>query len=639
MPHLNTEVTPTIGLATDPQNKLGQLANKPSTSPLTKNAIQTAAGQSGASLGLATTPDIGAINQVVADAGRGGGEVDPNQLADRVSAAPIAQQQTPSQTGQTNFEGNPLAAIGFLFQSISAGLEGRPPPVNSLYQRRLQERKLRLDQGRAVSQAVIGFLPQLQNKTGEQSARMIDAYAATFSQDGGSAEFGNSVKTALVGMQESLARIGKSPAEAGALGERYQHTLNDLVARGVADPVSALNAQLSTKEGRVTAQTREDAENFATALPTLQTFAEVLNASVGTEVDGMKAFHELLKKNGTVAGQPVITDAELAAFPSMMLQLGGAELVKELTSGELRAINNVGQNDLAQLLGVTYIPSKENQARLASERAGIKKPSDEETDIQTLISDFGLDPKAAFAVANGLLEFQQDPVSKEPVLRSLIPGRSVEDITGSVTDDQAREGKAPPVLAPAAAPTPEPLGRVSIVPPGLDVLEEGTGPLDFLAGVAERVPLLAEFFDGDDERQAQIVLSSLNKSFVKAFSDNPRFPVAEMKIINETLSPATGAFSTVSAARADLIGIRQSLVARIQNETRVAADTTVAPETRKAAQSISINGAQLLQGIDDILTASSPVIDSQAEFDRLPIGASYRRPGSQQVFRKPGNAN
>jgi hypothetical protein len=639
---------------------LADVAQNPATSPLTLANIEESAAASGVGLGLAeaapateatAAPQAEQVVQAVP-------EIIPQSQEEAAPAQQEQQQETnPALTSQIpNFKEDPLGALGLIFSSTAAGIRGQPSPLAELRSLRIQEEKMRIENNRAVGQAVTKFLPSLSGKTKAQQTALIDAYANSFASDGGSAEFGNGVREALVSTVQALEDHAIPLDQAGPMGERYAQTLQLYVNQGWPDPVGKLLSDTSTKQKREQVQFAEDQMNLRPALADIATFAKVIDASVGTELDGRAALNVLLEPNGQIGGMPVITENELAALPGMMLKLGGDERAQELSGPEITAISNLGRNDVAELLGAVFIPAAENRARLdqiAQQDGTNKGPSAAEEEIQRNMKQFGLNEETATALAHNLIE--RDPVSGQ--LISLIPGKTVEDITAGISigggdnipagdprpvvdeDPPAAPGKAEDIEAKQEVDLKAIEDRVSLVRPGLNVIEEVSGPFDRISAIIERVPVLSSLSTGEDRREAQVIFAALGTSFQTAFANNPRYTEGERKMIRSLISPTAGAFSTPTSIIADLKGARAFVVNKIDQEARVAADTSQSPEARKDAQMIATNGKMFIETLDDVINSAAPLIKDEEAWAALPPGTTYRTTANGKLYRKKETKN
>lgn len=644
---------PTINLAT--------VANDPTTSPLTQNNVESAAGDAG--VGLAQQEFV----QPTVEA--------PPQIQDvpPPPAPPEGQPTAPDggppvqdaiESGIPQFKDDPLGALGLIFSSTAAGLEGRPSPVIEMRQMRLAEQKQRHQAAIAVGQAVTKFLPNLQGKTKAQAAGLIDNYAGTFASGGGSAAFGNEVKEALVATITSIEQNAITPENAGALGSQYKNTLETLITQGSIDPVSDLMRMTSTEGGRNQLQYQEDVANLDSAMIDVQNFAGILDASEGTELNGKQAFHQFLtEKNGDVQGMPIITDTDIAALPAMMLKLAGDEGAIELTREEVGAIDRLGRNDVAQLLGAVYQSSDEVRKSRTDVRASAKEARDAQElpgtqadrDIEKAMALYDISEADAFALQQGWVEVANDAFGN-PTLVSKVDGVGVPQLRTNAENmgykGTGDAGTVTPQNNPNVAPqfdkipgVPHPNDKkVSLLPiqengQPLDAIEAGTGPFDWFHGVAERIPVLASVVDGEDNRQANAIFGGLAVSFNTAFANNTRFPVAQTKMIEKYLSPKAGPFSTVTSVRADLTAAKSMIQSRVAQETAAMENPQLAPKLRQEAQAIVVNGNQFLGMLDEVLDANATILPTNAVerdsfYDSMAIGTTYRLKEGGAIKRK-----
>ena len=230
------------------------------------------------------------------------------------------------------------------------------------------------------------------------------------------------------------------------------------------------------------------------------------------------------------------------------------------------------------------------------------KPTENETQAKILQAQFGLTPNEAFAVANGLVDIQPGTAPNEFTLVSLIPGFNI-DPSKRTQPKKPSTGEPIPKKPSTGEPIPKEPSTVDITG-GIDIIEEGTGPFDFLASIMERVPFLSELVDGTDERKAAMVLSTLSKDFQRAFANNPRFAIGEMQQIIDTINPATGAISTGSALTSDLLAVRGVMGKRVADAKKTSSDPNLQKKLREDDQSIVNNGLSFLHSVDQILSSS-----------------------------------
>lgn len=161
---------------------------------------------------------------------------------------------------------------------------------------------------------------------------------------------------------------------------------------------------------------------------------------------------------------------------------------------------------------------------------------------------------------------------------------------------------------------------------GLDVISEATGALSAVAAWGEDVPILGSIFTGEEERTAKSMMKGLEKDIQTGFAVSSRYPVYEMKQLGGRV-PKGGFFSTASAARADLSGLRRDLATKIDGSLADANDSRISEKDRDAARTNYLHGARVLQKIDAFLGeyegGGGTTISSDAEYDALPSGATY----------------
>lgn len=416
----------------------------------------------------------------------------------------------------------------------------------------------------------------------------------------------------------------------------------------------------------------------AAELSTLQKFGRGLGAfGAGVGGRGPEFIAGLEAKEGRLSLERQRAAAEDLRRARLMLDAGDLTGVQNLASERIQAIQELGgdPSNTVEFLGLTNaalggdataLRNLDNEINLglqeaaeagvidkpqaptplsppgkivADIRAGFlpkgtptTEPSARDTRVNDLMQTFNLDRPTALAVSENKIDVIPGTAPGEFTLVSSIPGFSVDQIT------QAAE---PPALTPQAAPA---LDVVTPPPPaditgGINILEEGTGPFDRLAGFLERVPILSEIVSGEDEREATLILEGLGKDFQRAFANNPRFAIGEMQNIAEKIAPAAGALSTPQALGADLKAARRLIENRVAEARTGAQDVSLQPGLREADQSIVNNGERFIRAIDQILASggqdsgAAPTITTQEEFDALPSGAVFIEDG--QRFEKP----
>ena len=239
------------------------------------------------------------------------------------------------------------------------------------------------------------------------------------------------------------------------------------------------------------------------------------------------------------------------------------------------------------------------------------------------------DPRIDPAVAAGARVIDDDNI------------KFTDPVTGQSFVFSPATGQTTPLGAPSAAPAPQALPPPPEEQPvditgGIDVLGEGTGPLDALAGFAERVPILSELVEGGDERQARNTFTILAQGLRRAFANNPRFAEGDIKRL-QGLLPATGGFSTETAAFNDLTSLQRNLRAIVQKEQNVANDVNINPKSRSEAQQTIIDSEFIINQVSQILEASrlaAPLVTTQQQFDALEAGSIYRG-ADGSLRRKP----
>tara|TARA_R110001599_G_scaffold98801_2_gene253765 strand:- start:1201 stop:2523 length:1323 start_codon:yes stop_codon:yes gene_type:complete len=234
------------------------------------------------------------------------------------------------------------------------------------------------------------------------------------------------------------------------------------------------------------------------------------------------------------------------------------------------------------------------------------RPTENEKQAKILQAEFGLTPNEAFAVANGFVDIQPGTAPNEFILASKIPGfkinPTIRNMPVPLSPDETNV-VPPPNMTKGQSPR-EPSTKEVDITGDIDIIEEGTGPFDFLASIMERVPFLSELVDGTDERKAAMVLSTLSKDFQRAFANNPRFAIGEMQQIIDTINPATGAISTGSALISDLLAVRGVVGKRVADAKKTSSDPNLQKKIREDDQSIVNNGLSFLHSVDQILSSS-----------------------------------
>ena len=250
--------------------------------------------------------------------------------------------------------------------------------------------------------------------------------------------------------------------------------------------------------------------------------------------------------------------------------------------------------------------------------------------------------KQGAIIASNRDQLTQNALTKQTELFQAATGKLIP-----LTPEQAQAaaGIVPtqPTVPTAGAPVPQqdvPVPTSDITQGGLDIIELATGPFDALFALFEGIPLLSAFVEGGDIRRAKTGIALINRAVEGAIALNPRFPEGETARIRKIL-PKIGFFSTSTAAFEDFTALQNSLVALNETAKQDAADTTLAPSIRSAAQASSRALDLVISQIGEILQASnlsSPLIENQQQFDALNSGDLFRERGSDgkiRSFEKP----
>lgn len=263
----------------------------------------------------------------------------------------------------------------------------------------------------------------------------------------------------------------------------------------------------------------------------------------GGAVGGFNELAGLLTGQGLqIPGAPGAAPAAAVSAP------GGPAPFQDPRQGQAKALFDAGFVNEAFTLRQSV---GENEAVAARQAAG-RRPTDEQRQIKALVGR-GFSEADASDIANGLVVVGQNEQGQNVLInRATGEQRPITIAAGAAGGPPQAAPQAATAAAAdvAQAPAPVPTTAPSAGP---DVIAQATGPLDTLAAVAEGIPGLSFFVDGEENREAKKVIQFLERDVRKALSLTPRFNEGEAKTLLGLL-PKTGFLSTESAVIADFKG-------------------------------------------------------------------------------------
>lgn len=236
------------------------------------------------------------------------------------------------------------------------------------------------------------------------------------------------------------------------------------------------------------------------------------------------------------------------------------------------------------------------------------KPAVREQKITDLIGEFGLSRAEAVEIADGIKRIELT----EAGFARLINTRTgtVEEI--SIGGAERADSTVVKNLAAGA----DQISAESQIPLTLwDAADDaaGLGPVlgELYADVVGQIPgmpIPEKIVD------ARSFYRQAVRSLVKALSNNPRFPVGEMKAIERAVDIEPGIFDSPPALRVKLRRLDKTLVDRIENEKRVASDPNSPTEMRVAASRAieDMSNFRRLIGVPENTTQTTPASSSSS---------------------------
>ena len=287
-----------------------------------------------------------------------------------------------TQPANPDFSGNPLGALGFVLQSLSAGIQGQEQPIEKFRREQQAAEQQRLksasDQLVIMGQArdVLQGLPPEQRKPvadnlvnllGEDARPLIDAVSAEGGSDIGSADFQQALQLAggnrkiagqLLG-QESFRKGLRDATDArqgGAVQAKVQSIIQSLGGNIPKGPSGLPNVPLSTLLTFSNALPDKDAMKLTKEeIPTLERTYGTLAGDLGLETPQLREFgqKEAIRTRNDLA----LKQSGPAAGPSEKPSFG--------TSEEGLALDTMMQYKQA-LEGGNVDPGLEDKARVAA---------------------------------------------------------------------------------------------------------------------------------------------------------------------------------------------------------------------------------------------------------------------------------
>jgi hypothetical protein len=208
------------------------------------------------------------------------------------------------------------------------------------------------------------------------------------------------------------------------------------------------------------------------------------------------------------------------------------------------------------------------------------KTSEAEQEIARLI-ELGYTRQQAIALKEGLIKTEVDPVTKQVFTYNVATGQQVPVTLGEEAKAQIRQrflGERSQVPTDETTePSSESLAQMAI---------ESTGIIPSLVTAAQKVmgQFGVPFFDAPQIVEARQTIAAEKNTLLRALSANPRFPVAEMKRLQKEIDIEPSAFNDPVSMKAKLIGVKETLERRLENERSVADDATKPPKQRADAE-------------------------------------------------------
>lgn len=219
----------------------------------------------------------------------------------------------------------------------------------------------------------------------------------------------------------------------------------------------------------------------------------------------------------------------------------------------------------------------------------------------------GISRAQATNVVDGVVELSSDPITAAPVLVNKATGQVDHLVTGATT-------LLPKKVQIDLLDRNSSIARVLSLMDGLEVSAElGTGAVsNFKAFVDATAGQFVEGVIFPDNAGARQRLREFGQAAKTAIVNNPKFPIAEQKMVEKLLPTPEAFFENPDVAVQNLFSLQQFL-SRITQEN-----------------SKQLQGAQAEQG-----TLANPFTpQTEEDFEQIPIGALFVNPADQQVMRK-----
>ena len=310
-------------------------------------------------------------------------------------------------------------------------------------------------------------------------------------------------------------------------------------------------------------------------------------------------------------------DRALQQLPQLGIDPAG-RLPPIFDAGVVGQINNTAQR-LNPTAGFSLSPGQTRfnaqSQPVASVPATPPRPTQRQADVAALV-ERGFSPQQAEDIAAGRIRVATDPVTGETQL---------VNVATAATQ---------PLGAPSSAPTNAPVltaterGRLFNQNASIERvlgLSEGmaesaaaaTGPRGNLGALVNSIAGFAGSnapIPADQIAAARQDIRLFNQIAKSAIVNNPRFPVAEQRIVQEMLPDPNTFFTNPSVEFNNVVQLQEFLRnLQTQNSQSLGVD---APQPTASGESL-------------------PTLQSQAEFDALPSGARYINPDDGQIYRKP----
>jgi len=143
-------------------------------------------------------------------------------------------------------------------------------------------------------------------------------------------------------------------------------------------------------------------------------------------------------------------------------------------------------------------------------------------------------------------------------------------------------------------------------PPSFDAIDRAAGPVDFLARVSQRNPILAPFMGetGTDQRKSRLIFKSIENDIRSSFVINPgRVSNFDLELAGKLLPASLGVFTSEQSSVADLTQLLTLLEADIAQNLEASKSPLLTLKARSDIQIVVNSLANASDKIDGLLTA------------------------------------